>query len=572
MADNIYIGTNQVSWLDNAKLSIADGSAWLSFIVNGRTVWNGGEFGVWDTTSSNWNDTEECLGDNITFRNGDSVAFAADASLTVADGISVNKLTVDGGVTLTTTGELSVTTLELGKDASWHLAAGTSQSLNEAQLKGITQGSLVVEDGATLIMTDKTTAQNNRSSAFDNVSGTGNVVLNLANDNGVGFNLSGISGDITVATGRLQVNQSAFNEDSTIYLSTSGSQLVFNGNGTVLNNDVVLGANNTTHANSGCSGTIAGVISGNASFTKAGAGTLTFAAQNTYTGTTTISGGKLILANGGDYTLLNSVSGGTLEVANGTTLVNNGKEITSSLVLAAGSAAEMNGSCVLKGAITVNNGAVLTFIGNGSDTLDWNTGNPITVDGGTIDFGNTRQSIGSWAITLKNGALLTGTGENANDSDFNVALDFYRDATINVTSGENTIAATSRLRDSNERTLTYNVSENAALNVTGRIHAGSATATVGNVVKDGAGSELLRDGLRVVYTKANQTADAYIERMMHELGPDYSIRMITDDRLLQFSAVHSGISRVTTKEFWEELTRIGNEITEFARKLAERKG
>jgi predicted RNA-binding protein with PIN domain len=92
------------------------------------------------------------------------------------------------------------------------------------------------------------------------------------------------------------------------------------------------------------------------------------------------------------------------------------------------------------------------------------------------------------------------------------------------------------------------------------------------LVKDGAGSELLRDGLRVVYTKANQTADAYIERMMHELGPDYSIRMITDDRLLQFSAVHSGISRVTTKEFWEELTRIGNEITEFARKLAERKG
>ncbi len=89
------------------------------------------------------------------------------------------------------------------------------------------------------------------------------------------------------------------------------------------------------------------------------------------------------------------------------------------------------------------------------------------------------------------------------------------------------------------------------------------------LVKDGEGSEFLHDGYKVVYTKENQTADTYIEKLMHELGPDYSIRMITDDRLLQFSAVHSGISRMTTKEFLEELTRIGNEITEFVRKLSE---
>jgi predicted RNA-binding protein with PIN domain len=91
------------------------------------------------------------------------------------------------------------------------------------------------------------------------------------------------------------------------------------------------------------------------------------------------------------------------------------------------------------------------------------------------------------------------------------------------------------------------------------------------LVKDGEGSEFVRDGYKVVYTKANQTADAYIEKMMHQLGPDYSIRMVTDDKLLQFSAVHAGISRVTAQEFIEELTRIGNEITEFVRKLAESK-
>ena len=91
------------------------------------------------------------------------------------------------------------------------------------------------------------------------------------------------------------------------------------------------------------------------------------------------------------------------------------------------------------------------------------------------------------------------------------------------------------------------------------------------LVKDGEGSEYTHDGYRVVYTKANQTADAYIEKMMYELGPDYSIRMVTSDRLLQFSAVQSGISRITAKEFLENLTRIGNEITDFVRKLSESK-
>ena len=89
------------------------------------------------------------------------------------------------------------------------------------------------------------------------------------------------------------------------------------------------------------------------------------------------------------------------------------------------------------------------------------------------------------------------------------------------------------------------------------------------LVEEGMGTEFTHDGYQVVFTKADQTADAYIEKMMHELGPDYTIRMVTGDKLLQFSAVHSGVSRVTAKEFLEELTCIGNEITEFVRKLSE---
>lgn len=89
------------------------------------------------------------------------------------------------------------------------------------------------------------------------------------------------------------------------------------------------------------------------------------------------------------------------------------------------------------------------------------------------------------------------------------------------------------------------------------------------LVPEGIGSDFERDGYRVVFTKENQTADAYIEKMMHELGPNYKIRVVTGDRLVQFAAVHSGISRMTTKEFCDELITVGNEITEFVKKLAE---
>ena len=75
----------------------------------------------------------------------------------------------------------------------------------------------------------------------------------------------------------------------------------------------------------------------------------------------------------------------------------------------------------------------------------------------------------------------------------------------------------------------------------------------------------------MVYTKEDQTADTFIEIMMHDLGPNYSVKVVTGDKLLQFSAVHSGILRMTAKEFEDDVTRVGNEITEFIRKLSESK-
>ena len=90
------------------------------------------------------------------------------------------------------------------------------------------------------------------------------------------------------------------------------------------------------------------------------------------------------------------------------------------------------------------------------------------------------------------------------------------------------------------------------------------------LVKDGMGCTFQKDGYTVVFTKEDQTADRYIEKIMAEMGPNYNIRVVTADRLLQYSAVHSGISRMTPKEFEDEVIKIGNEIREFVRKLAEK--
>ena len=65
--------------------------------------------------------------------------------------------------------------------------------------------------------------------------------------------------------------------------------------------------------------------------------------------------------------------------------------------------------------------------------------------------------------------------------------------------------------------------------------------------------------------------DAFIEKLMHDLGPDYGVRVVTADRLVQCSAVNSGILRMTPKEFEEELTAVGNEINELVRRYAEMK-
>ncbi len=99
-------------------------------------------------------------------------------------------------------------------------------------------------------------------------------------------------------------------------------------------------------------------------------------------------------------------------------------------------------------------------------------------------------------------------------------------------------------------------------NYVGYTHSEITVVFDGYRVKDNRGEELVRDGVRVIFTKENETADARIERMLHELGPSYHVRAVTSDALIQISALHSGVLRMTSWEFEAEVQRVRGEINE----------
>ena len=500
-SDNFTI--SGVSLSDVGRVSLAlgmDGSFCYTLEESWNLIWNGGESGKWNTSTSNevWETTRlnEMAGVETTFNtrftNNDNVEFKSGAELELEGQIIVNNVKLGDNVALVTNGKLTMNgNLSMGSGSSWDFSGDTTLRVSEGTLKA--GGSLTVGADATLVVTDMSaSATGDISSVLDNVSGVGTTVLNYtATGNGLGFDFRGLSGTVQVDSGRIQVNKSQFGTESpTIVLASGDSQLVFaDANNPELKSDVVLNANTTFHSNSGCSGTISGVISGSGGLTKAGAGDLTFAAQNTYTGTTNISGGKIILSTGGDYVLYNSVTNGTLEVAKGTTLVvANGKAVSSALLVNGGVVnVTANNNEVISGNVTVQNGGEMKFSYTGSEAYDCfaNSGSrTITLNNGTLDFGATRQTLANWSISMSNGALISGEGQKY--SSYQAAIDINAASmTFAATAGQNEISAWTRLRNSNTKAI-YNVSNGATLTVSGLIQSdGKAT---GGIEKQGDGT------------------------------------------------------------------------------------
>ena len=77
----------------------------------------------------------------------------------------------------------------------------------------------------------------------------------------------------------------------------------------------------------------------------------------------------------------------------------------------------------------------------------------------------------------------------------------------------------------------------------------------GYKVKGNPGEKLWDHNIQVVYTKEKETADAYIEALVHEIGKNYAVRVATSDGLVQLGSLRSGVLRMSARELQEELER-----------------
>jgi fibronectin-binding autotransporter adhesin len=150
--------------------------------------------------------------------------------------------------------------------------------------------------------------------------------------------------------------------------------------------NVTLGSGSLTAGGNNTSTTLSAVISGTGSFTKAGTGTLTLSGSQTYTGTTTISGGTLQISVSERIANTSPVVVGSGAVFN----MNNFSETIGSLAGA--------GSVTLgTGTLTAGNASAATFSGSISGT-----GAFVKVGAGTQTFSGTNTYNGATTISVGN--------------------------------------------------------------------------------------------------------------------------------------------------------------------------
>ncbi len=86
-------------------------------------------------------------------------------------------------------------------------------------------------------------------------------------------------------------------------------------------------------------------------------------------------------------------------------------------------------------------------------------------------------------------------------------------------------------------------------------------------VKGNAGERFDYHGLKVAYTKENETADALIERLIAEIGRNYAVRVASSDGMIQLSGVRAGALRMTARELEAEVESVNERLREYMESL-----
>lgn len=82
----------------------------------------------------------------------------------------------------------------------------------------------------------------------------------------------------------------------------------------------------------------------------------------------------------------------------------------------------------------------------------------------------------------------------------------------------------------------------------------------GYLVKGSIGTAYLYHNIYVVYTKEAETADNYIERVVHSLPKQYRVRVATSDAMEQLIILGQGATRISAKGLWDEVHQTEKKI------------
>lgn len=223
-------------------------------------------------------------------------------------------------------------------------------------------------------------------------SGTGALTLNNA-ANTLSGGISLTAGTLNFTSGSLGSNLINYTANATLGWSAGNSQDISAqlkvDDGVIAT--VATGANNVIFSNAIQTGTV-----GNASITKTGAGTLTFAVAQTYIGTTRINGGRIAVAGGDDRIAATSAlllgqgaASGILQL--GDASIHSAQTFASIATAGSGTANAIVGGNASNSTLTINNSAAVVFAGQIGGT-------------GTHENNLTLTKLGASTLTLSNAA------------------------------------------------------------------------------------------------------------------------------------------------------------------------
>ncbi|MBQ1466826.1 MAG: TetM/TetW/TetO/TetS family tetracycline resistance ribosomal protection protein [Eubacteriaceae bacterium] len=131
-----------------------------------------------------------------------------------------------------------------------------------------------------------------------------------------------------------------------------------------------------------------------------------------------------------------------------------------------------------------------------------------------------------------------------------------------VIDGYNVIFAWDELRNLAQRDIA--AAREKLIHIVSNFSAFSSVETVlvfdGYRVKGSSGEKSDYQGIHLVYTMENETADAYMQKLLSEMGKNDRVYVVTSDSLVQLSAMHSGALRRSAADFREEVENTNDEI------------